>query len=385
MAARDITDRQAEAQLRRQAIVFDRMTDMVLLTDDSGRIVDCNPSTERISGWGRSDILGTLPGPAPGRTRRPSASPTSASRSRPRTVGRGRHVRDGRGPHGVAECVIVPLRERDGSLGGTILVGRDVRASRAAAGALREAEQRFTQAFTHAPIGGAAHQPVRCGRRDVPERKPGLLRDARLPARGAARAHVRRHHRPDDLAGSRYELQRLLTGESAASQLEKRYVRRDGRVIWVSLSAAGVRDADGEPLYTVTHVQDVTQQRADRERVATATPSWPRRTGAAAGQRRARPLHGGRRPRPQEPDHGDRRLRRAPGGRRRAPTRTGWRSRRCGRSSATPTGCAPSSTGCSPTRRRATSRSRSTRSTRPGCSATSWPTSVPRSPAAAVR
>ncbi len=196
MAARDITDRQAEAQLRRQAIVFDRMTDMVLLTDDSGRIVDCNPSTERISGWGRSDILGTLPGPAPGRTRRPSASPTSASRSRPRTVGRGRHVRDGRGPHGVAECVIVPLRERDGSLGGTILVGRDVRASRAAAGALREAEQRFTQAFTHAPIGGAAHQPVRCGRRDVPERKPGLLRDARLPARGAARAHVRRHHRP---------------------------------------------------------------------------------------------------------------------------------------------------------------------------------------------
>ncbi len=67
MAARDITDRQAEAQLRRQAIVFDRMTDMVLLTDDSGRIVDCNPSTERISGWGRSDILGTLPGSCAGK------------------------------------------------------------------------------------------------------------------------------------------------------------------------------------------------------------------------------------------------------------------------------------------------------------------------------
>ena len=41
-------------------------------------------------------------------------------------------------------------------------------------------------------------------------------------------------------------------------RLEKRYLRKDGSVVWVDVSAAPVRDATGRLLYTVAVIQDIT-------------------------------------------------------------------------------------------------------------------------------
>jgi PAS domain S-box-containing protein len=46
---------------------------------------------------------------------------------------------------------------------------------------------------------------------------------------------------------------------------EKRFVRKDGSVIWVTVSASLVRDARGEPQFTIAVVEDITTQRNTRE------------------------------------------------------------------------------------------------------------------------
>jgi PAS domain S-box-containing protein len=62
----------------------------------------------------------------------------------------------------------------------------------------------------------------------------------------------------------------VLTGESATYALEKRYVRKDGRVIWVLLSGSLVRDELGAPRYYLSLIQDITERRgAEAERPAT--------------------------------------------------------------------------------------------------------------------
>ena len=55
--------------------------------------------------------------------------------------------------------------------------------------------------------------------------------------------------------------QQALSGEIQRYAVEKRYFHRSGRIVWVQLSVALVRDSDNNPRYFVGHIQDLSQQR----------------------------------------------------------------------------------------------------------------------------
>ncbi len=58
--------------------------------------------------------------------------------------------------------------------------------------------------------------------------------------------------------------QRLLAGESDYYQVEKRFVRKDGRIIWGRLTVSLVRDAEGKPQFPLAMIEDITErQRAE--------------------------------------------------------------------------------------------------------------------------
>ena len=52
----------------------------------------------------------------------------------------------------------------------------------------------------------------------------------------------------------------LVAGEIPYYKLEKRYERKDGQIIWVELTRSVIRDASGNPLYTVGIVLDLTER-----------------------------------------------------------------------------------------------------------------------------
>ncbi len=56
----------------------------------------------------------------------------------------------------------------------------------------------------------------------------------------------------------REPLQDLIEGATSGYRAEKRYIRKDGRVVWVDVSVSVVRDADDKPLYFIGQVQDIT-------------------------------------------------------------------------------------------------------------------------------
>ncbi len=62
---------------------------------------------------------------------------------------------------------------------------------------------------------------------------------------------------PDDLHTDLEQLDRLLGDEIRAYQMEKRYVHRDGRIVWGLLGRSLVRDAYGNPLYFISQIQDI--------------------------------------------------------------------------------------------------------------------------------
>jgi PAS domain S-box-containing protein len=66
---------------------------------------------------------------------------------------------------------------------------------------------------------------------------------------------------PDDLAATLECYRRLLTGELDAAELDKRYIRKDGAVLWAHLTISLVRTADRRPDYFIAMVQDIAERK----------------------------------------------------------------------------------------------------------------------------
>ncbi len=60
---------------------------------------------------------------------------------------------------------------------------------------------------------------------------------------------------------SRDGLKNLINGEMESFRMEKRYIRKNGDVIWVDMSTAPVRDTTGNMVYLITHVQDIDKRK----------------------------------------------------------------------------------------------------------------------------
>ncbi len=131
---------------------------------------------------------------------------------------------------------------------------------------LREAHERFRSAFENAPIGMAmADLEGRIIRAnpamgDIVGRLPADLVDVSV--------HDLTH--PDDRESSRAEMRHLVSAGSTGYQIEKRYIHCDGHEVWVSVSVSCVQDEQGRPLYLIGQIEDVTERRALRERLAFA-------------------------------------------------------------------------------------------------------------------
>ncbi|WP_233592500.1 PAS domain S-box protein [Erwinia psidii] len=63
---------------------------------------------------------------------------------------------------------------------------------------------------------------------------------------------------PDDLANSQRQMDALLRGEIETYSMEKRYLRKDGKVVWVLLAVSLVRDSEKQPLYFIAQIEDFT-------------------------------------------------------------------------------------------------------------------------------
>lgn len=125
---RDVTDRtRMEEILRRQARTFEHMFDGVLVTDLSGKIIDCNPGAEKMFGHAREGLLGKTPETilSPAEERDLLSKMLEAMRRQGRWSGLVRFRRKD-GARGTCETVVVPHLDEYGRTCAAIFVLRDV-------------------------------------------------------------------------------------------------------------------------------------------------------------------------------------------------------------------------------------------------------------------
>ncbi len=70
---------------------------------------------------------------------------------------------------------------------------------------------------------------------------------------------------PDDLGLSQEAAGQLLRDSLPFVELERRYIHRKGHPIWARVRMSQVRDDHGEPLYLITHSEDITERKRGEE------------------------------------------------------------------------------------------------------------------------
>lgn len=70
---------------------------------------------------------------------------------------------------------------------------------------------------------------------------------------------------PDDIQESKDFVGSILRGERESAEFEKRYIHKDGHLVWVSIGTRLFRDSAGEPLYFITSIQDITDRKRTEE------------------------------------------------------------------------------------------------------------------------
>ncbi|HET9276047.1 MAG TPA: PAS domain S-box protein, partial [Gemmatimonadales bacterium] len=250
----------AERARARTRLILDAALDAVIAMDDQGNITEWNPQAERVFGWHRDEVIGrelaeTIV-PEEQRARHRHGLERYLRTGEARMLDRLLEVegvrRDGqRIPLEVAIARITT--QPDGKVGFSAFL-RDISGRRLAESALRESEERYRAAFEQAPMGMAEVGPDGCYLRvnrtycEIVDREPGDL--IGQPLGGIA--DPSEAGRDDEL------LAPLLSGERASRSGERRYVKRNGSVVWAHVTLSLVHGPDGKVAYLLQVLEDIT-------------------------------------------------------------------------------------------------------------------------------
>jgi PAS domain S-box-containing protein len=131
----------------------------------------------------------------------------------------------------------------------------------AALAELRESEERFRATFEQAAVGVAHVGPDGRWLRVNDE----LCEITGYPRTELSGMTFQDITHPDDLQKDLDHLNRLLVGEIRSYSTEKRYLRKDGSVVWINLTVSAVVDTSGHLKYFITNIVDVTERKEAQE------------------------------------------------------------------------------------------------------------------------
>jgi diguanylate cyclase (GGDEF)-like protein/PAS domain S-box-containing protein/hemerythrin-like metal-binding protein len=152
-------------------------------------------------------------------------------------------------------ATIFPIRDDDGAIIGVSEIDRDLTEQRTIEHSLRESEDKFRYLFENSPVGKSFTEVS--GRILVNQAFCDLLG---YTAQELQNLNWRDITHPDDIELTQKEVDALLGGAKQSARFTKRFLHRNGTVVWIDLSTALRRDSAGVPLYFLTNLSDITER-----------------------------------------------------------------------------------------------------------------------------
>jgi PAS domain S-box-containing protein len=275
----DITERkQAEETLRRLADIVQSSHDAIIATTPGGEITDWNAGAAELYGYRADEIAGLslhllIPEERAGSDVRMLSQALS-----------GRRLEDHETEHRRKDGSLVPvsvtvspMRDSRRAIVGASVIVRDRTERRRAEEALKEVQEAFRRAFEDAPIGMALFGVEAGNRGRLLQVNSSMCEITGYATRELVSMTLEEITHPHDYETEHPLAEQLLRGEIPNYQLEKRFQRRDGGVVWAMHNVSTVHDSSGRLLYGIAQVQDITRRKHTEDRLASVASELERR------------------------------------------------------------------------------------------------------------
>ncbi len=254
--------RESEATMR---AVLDTTLYGAVMIDRDARITYWNPGAEKIFGYRAEEVVGE------------SMVSLIVPEKRHEEISRGfaNFRKTGEGPL-VGETVEMTGKRKDGtefpmehSISAVRLKGKwcavgiikDITERKRTDEAIKESGERFRGTFEQAAVGiahvGTNGKWLRVNQKicDI----VGYTREEMLKKTFQEITH------PDDIEADLNYVRQMLAGEISTYSMEKRYIRKNGSIVWINLTVSLVKEASGEPKYFISVVEDISERKQAEE------------------------------------------------------------------------------------------------------------------------
>ncbi|MEH2370057.1 PAS domain S-box protein [Nostoc sp.] len=150
-----------------------------------------------------------------------------------------------------------PVHNAMGETVGIGIILADVTAAKQTEVALRESEERFRAMFNQAAVGITL---VGLDGRFL-QINPALCEITGYSHEELIQMNFQEITHPDDLELDWENARRVVAKEISGYSLEKRYIRKDGSIVWANLTSSAVWDANGQPMYALGIIEDISHRK----------------------------------------------------------------------------------------------------------------------------
>jgi diguanylate cyclase (GGDEF)-like protein/PAS domain S-box-containing protein len=264
----DISERKLSEETARLARIVESSEEAIVGKTLDGEIVAWNAAAERMYGFSAEEAIGqhVCAMISPGREqeladllRRIASGERIVGFETTRVTKGGRELE--------VSVTLSPIKDPQGRIIGASGFDHDITELKSAQRGRRQAEERFRRAFEDSAIGVAilGVDPKGPGRflevNDAFCQLYGYPRQQLLEMSYSQLVH------PDETHAAREEIRRLLAGELESYHAELRCLHARGHTIWIGLTTSLVRDKDGNPLYRVCQVYNITDRKRSEHRL----------------------------------------------------------------------------------------------------------------------
>ena len=153
--------------------------------------------------------------------------------------------------------VISPIRNSTGQIVGVSTIASDITARKRVEAILHESEARFRATFEQAAVG-IAHVGLDGRFLRVNRKLCEILGYTPAELLGLSFQEITA---PAYLTADLENVRKMLTNELTTYAMEKRYVAKDGGLIWANLTVSLAREPNGERKYFISVVEEISQRR----------------------------------------------------------------------------------------------------------------------------
>ncbi len=145
-----------------------------------------------------------------------------------------------------------------GAIQGYIGTIADITERKEAERALVESEERFRKMYEEMPLG-IAFVDIETG--TIIRANPAVCRMLGYSESELLERTISDITHPEDIQRNVTLVQKLIHEKKGSFSMEKRYLRKDGEIIWGKLTGAMIYGQDGKPRYRIGMVEDITERK----------------------------------------------------------------------------------------------------------------------------